>query len=531
MHENDNEAAPSPDGGALAPEERTELERHEAALENYKEAEFEAGRALRAIRDKRLYRATHADFESYCAERWGFRGRNAYHLIDAADVLDDLTAADGVDALPAYASHARGLATLSVDDRVAVWKGLVEEQGPRVTTNDVTEAVKALKDERGSALAEDGTAEPPAVSAPLQAVIDRERREREPGAPGPVAVVGDLVVLGDEPPEVEPDEYGTLVVSVPRTLYPGAPGGKPYVLTTLDDVVSGQGRELDREMVRLMRDEIERLGYEPKFNLTNESIDWAAWTWNPETGCKHGCDFCYAREIARRFTAHYPQGFRPTIHPGRLLAPANTPLPALDPENPGARHVFVDSMGDLFGKWVPDAFIEEVLDVIRRHPEWTFKALTKYPKRLPDFEYPENLWVGTSVVSQNYVAAVEEAMADVRAAVRWVSCEPFLTPIVFSRPELFDLYVIGARTKANGLPELQPEPAWVDALRLQARSVGAAVFEKANLRVHLREFPTPKSERIAPTPARPAGAGPSGASGDGKATGPLPDLGIARPGG
>ena len=34
------------------------------------------------------------------------------------------------------------------------------------------------------------------------------------------------------------------------------------------------------------------------FNQTNEHISWAAWSWNPVTGCLHGCKHCNAREIA-----------------------------------------------------------------------------------------------------------------------------------------------------------------------------------------------------------------------------------------
>ena len=38
-----------------------------------------------------------------------------------------------------------------------------------------------------------------------------------------------------------------------------------------------------------------------KFNPVNENIDWAAWSWNPVTGCKHGCPYCYAKTMAERF--------------------------------------------------------------------------------------------------------------------------------------------------------------------------------------------------------------------------------------
>lgn len=30
-------------------------------------------------------------------------------------------------------------------------------------------------------------------------------------------------------------------------------------------------------------------------------IDWCESTWNPVTGCWHGCEYCYARKIAKRF--------------------------------------------------------------------------------------------------------------------------------------------------------------------------------------------------------------------------------------
>ena len=33
-------------------------------------------------------------------------------------------------------------------------------------------------------------------------------------------------------------------------------------------------------------------------------IDWCDATWNPVTGCLHGCEYCYARRIAERFGSH-----------------------------------------------------------------------------------------------------------------------------------------------------------------------------------------------------------------------------------
>jgi hypothetical protein len=51
---------------------------------------YEAGKALQELRDRRLYRSTHPNFESYCLERFGFKRRHPYRLIDAAQVFDNL---------------------------------------------------------------------------------------------------------------------------------------------------------------------------------------------------------------------------------------------------------------------------------------------------------------------------------------------------------------------------------------------------------------------------------------------------------
>ncbi len=53
---------------------------------------YEAGRALRELRDRRLYRSTHPTFEGYCRDRFGFERRHPYQLIDAASVVDNLLA-------------------------------------------------------------------------------------------------------------------------------------------------------------------------------------------------------------------------------------------------------------------------------------------------------------------------------------------------------------------------------------------------------------------------------------------------------
>ena len=37
--------------------------------------------------------------------------------------------------------------------------------------------------------------------------------------------------------------------------------------------------------------------------MNKTKIDWATMSWNPVTGCRHGCPYCYARRTAHRFDA------------------------------------------------------------------------------------------------------------------------------------------------------------------------------------------------------------------------------------
>jgi hypothetical protein len=52
---------------------------------------YQAGIALKQLRDRRLYRSTHKTFEEYCNDRFGYSSRRQpYLLIEAAAVVDNL---------------------------------------------------------------------------------------------------------------------------------------------------------------------------------------------------------------------------------------------------------------------------------------------------------------------------------------------------------------------------------------------------------------------------------------------------------
>lgn len=228
---------------------------------------------------------------------------------------------------------------------------------------------------------------------------------------------------------------------------------------------------------------------EAKFNSQgdNENIEWALWSWNPITGCLHNCPYCYARDIAERF---YEQKFVPSLWPGRLVAPQNTPFPETKAKAwVGHKNVFTCSMADLFGRWVPSEWIELVLDAVRAAPKWNFLFLTKFPQRMAEFRFPDNAWVGTTVDCQARVANAERAFKKIKAGVKWLSCEPLIEPLHFTDLSMFNWLVIGGSSKSSQTPEWHPPRSWVNDLEDKARQCGVKVYEKSNLLERVREYP------------------------------------------
>ncbi len=231
-------------------------------------------------------------------------------------------------------------------------------------------------------------------------------------------------------------------------------------------------------------------GGDKTFNRQDtDSIEWAQWSWNPVTGCLHNCPYCYARDIAERF---YETKFVPTFHPKRLTAPSNTRVPGQTGDavkDMGNRNVFTCSMADLFGKWVPQEWIEAVLAQVDANPQWNFLFLTKFPVRLAEFEFPDNAWVGTTVDCQARVKNAERSFRRVKAAVKWLSVEPMLEPLRFNDLGAFQWIVVGGASSSTQTPEWHPPRDWSDDLRRQAEALGVRYYEKTNLIDRIRQYP------------------------------------------
>jgi hypothetical protein len=97
-----------------------QLEKHEAVIESGLQTFYSVGTALLAIRDSRLYRAEFRTFEDYCRERWQMGRRNAYQLIEAAQVFENVR--DRAQIMPENERQVRPMAQLEPEEQKLVWK-------------------------------------------------------------------------------------------------------------------------------------------------------------------------------------------------------------------------------------------------------------------------------------------------------------------------------------------------------------------------------------------------------------------------
>lgn len=227
-------------------------------------------------------------------------------------------------------------------------------------------------------------------------------------------------------------------------------------------------------------------------------IEYVHYTWNPLAGCFYGCQWtmpdggqtiCYAKATAEGVAAPaYPHGFEHAYHrPKKITEPLLTKKPS---------RIFVNSMGDLMGGWNSREQIIEVLDICEQADQHQFLVLTKNPRRLPEFRYPANVWVGlsmppsrmnhTTLTGEQQVAMLTRGLdylGQTDAKVKWLSAEPLswnIAGLVETAP--INWLVIGAAS--NGLDIYPPERAWVDQLHevCDNRYTPIPVFHKGNVR-------------------------------------------------
>jgi protein gp37 len=218
---------------------------------------------------------------------------------------------------------------------------------------------------------------------------------------------------------------------------------------------------------------------------TNSAIEWTEVTWNPVTGCDRvamGCDNCYALALAKRLKAMGAEkyqndgnpvtsgpGFGVTTHPRALAQPRRWG---------GSKIVFVNSMSDLFHAKVPLAFVRDIFDVIRETPQHTYQVLTKRAHRMERvadrLDWPENLWMGVSVETQDAVERIDQ-LRRTPAETRFLSCEPLLTPLPGLDLTGISWVIAGGESGPRARPM---ESWWVADIRDQCNAAGVAFFFK-----------------------------------------------------
>ncbi len=110
---------------------------------------YEAGMALMELRERRLYRSTHATFEDYCRERFDYTRRRPYQLIEAALIYDNLSekCVKFLHILPTKEGQVQPLTQLDREEQPLAWETAVEEAGGKVPTGRIVkEVVRRIKD-------------------------------------------------------------------------------------------------------------------------------------------------------------------------------------------------------------------------------------------------------------------------------------------------------------------------------------------------------------------------------------------------
>jgi len=223
--------------------------------------------------------------------------------------------------------------------------------------------------------------------------------------------------------------------------------------------------------------------------MAESSIEWTDATWNPVAGCTvitPGCTNCYAMRMAARLDAMGVEKYKGLTRKsgGRYVWTGKTRLDTASLELPISwrkpRHIFVNSMSDLFHDSVPADFISQVWDVMRQTPQHTYQILTKRPARMREVagvlnrKPLPNTWLGTTVEHAETLWRLDE-LRKTPAAIRFVSFEPLLGSVADADLRKIQWAIVGGESGPRSRPM---DKEWVEEIHDLCREYDTAFFFK-----------------------------------------------------
>ena len=170
----------------------------------------------------------------------------------------------------------------------------------------------------------------------------------------------------------------------------------------------------------------------------NSKIAWTDHTFNPWYGCTKispACDHCYAEGWAKRsglVTWGSTRRKSSAVNwrkPVKWNAECGYGFPIERPK------VFCASLGDVWDNEVPNEWRADLFTLIRETPNLDWLLLSKRignaPGMLPaDWGHGYmNVWIGSTIANQEELVRDVPKLLKVPARVRFLSCEPMLSPI------------------------------------------------------------------------------------------------------
>jgi len=238
--------------------------------------------------------------------------------------------------------------------------------------------------------------------------------------------------------------------------------------------------------------------------VEHSGIEWTDNTFNGWVGCTKvspACQQCYAATIALRF-GHVKNWGRDR----KYLSDHNWKKPISwnkksSTESGRRTRVFCASMSDIFekhGKVLPE-WRDRLWALIENTPQLDWQLLTKRPENILSMVpkewafdgFPPNVWVGTTVESQEWALKRLPILMEIPARIRFISAEPLIGPLDLTpwlvAPEADDHLRIKGRDDgiqwviAGGeqAAEARPmHPAWLRTIRDDCQRFEVPLFFK-----------------------------------------------------